>query len=159
MVRFPHRVWRCALRKQRCLTFNDRKIVLLLISLIMSAPEVLTRWWWIHPMNRVREEKGEFIDVVLRLREFPDHFHKYFWMTVDQFDELLNLLEPHIRKKRTNCRKPISPVQRLAVCLRYISHLRQNIQKFSVHIVTQTKHDKFTSCSAWPHGGFSGPRT
>ncbi len=69
-------------------------------------------------MNRVREEKGEFIDVVLRLREFPNHFHKYFQMTVNQFDELLNLLEPHIRKKRTNYRKPISPAQRLAVCLR-----------------------------------------
>ncbi len=159
MAHFSHRVRHCALRKQRCLTFNDRKIVLLLISLIMSAPEVLTRWWWVHPMNRVREEKGKFINVILRLREFPDHFHKYFQMTVNQFDKLLNLLEPHIRKKRTNYRKPISPVQRLTVYLRYISHLCRNIQKFSVHIVTQTKHDKFTSCGAWPHGSFSGPGT
>ena len=125
----------------------------------MTTPEVLTRRWWVHPMNHVREEKGEFIDVILRLREFPDHFQKYFRMTVNQFDELLNLLEPHIKKRCTNYRKPISPAQRLAVCLRYVSHLCRNIQKFLIQSVTQAKHEQFTSYNAWPHGGFSGPGT
>ncbi len=159
MVHFPHIVWYSSLRKNRCLTFHDCKIVLLLVSLILTAPEVLTRRWWVHPMNCVREEKGEFIYVVLRLWEFPEHFHKETQMTVNQFDELLNLLEPHIKKQRTNYRKPISPEQRLTVCLRYVSHLCWNMQKILIHSVTQTKHDNFTSCDAWSHGGFSGLRT
>ncbi len=159
MAHFPHRVRRSTVRKQRCLMFNDRKIVLLLISLIMTALEVLTRQWWVHPMNHVWEEKGKFINVVLRLREFPDCFQKYFRMMVDQFNELLNLLEPHIKKQRTNYWNPISPAQRLAVCLRYVSHLCRNIQKFLIQSITQAKHKHFTSCDAWPHGGFSGPGT
>ncbi len=144
MVCFPQQVHCSTVRKNRCLTLHDRKIVLLLISLIMIAPEVLTRRWWVHPMNRVWVEKGEFIDVVLRLHDFPECFHKCFCMTVDQFDELLNLLEHHIKKQQTNYRKPISPAQQLAVCLRYVWHLCRNMNKFWMHNVRQRKIDKFT---------------
>ncbi|XDV25635.1 hypothetical protein PO909_029521 [Leuciscus waleckii] len=42
-------------------------------------------------------------------------------MSVEQFDDLLAILEPHIKKKTTNYREPIHPEQRLAVCLRYLS--------------------------------------
>ncbi len=69
-------------------------------------------------MNRNREKCGEFQDVVLELRKFPERFHDYFRMSIHQFDKLLQQLLPLIRCQRMNYRRPISPAECLAVCLR-----------------------------------------
>ena len=50
---------------------------------------------------------------------WPEQFKIYLRMSVEQFDALLAIQEPHIKKKTTNFREPIDPEQRLAVCLRY----------------------------------------
>ncbi len=68
-------------------------------------------------MNRNQEKYGEFQDVVLELRKFPESFHDYFRMSIHQFDELQQLL-PLIRRQHLNYRRPISPAEHLAVCLR-----------------------------------------
>ncbi len=84
----------------------------------MSAPEVVTRHWWVHPINRNCKTCGEFKDVVLELRKFSEQFHNYFWMSIQQFDDLLHQLLPLIKKQHTNYHRPVSPAERLAVCLR-----------------------------------------
>ncbi len=157
MAQFPQRVQRLAVRKNRSY-FMITKFCFCWYHLFWQHPRFWQGIGGCTPWT-AWEQKGEFIDVVLRLRDFPECFHKYFYMTVEQFDELLILLEPHIKKQQTNNRKPISPVQRLAVCLRHVSHLHQNKQKISIHNVTHTKHDHFTSCNAWPRGSFSEPGT
>ncbi|KAI7789427.1 hypothetical protein IRJ41_012110 [Triplophysa rosa] len=57
----------------------------------------------------------------MELRDYPDRFKIYFRMSVAQFDALLAILKPHIKKKTTNFRETFDPEQRLAVCLRYLS--------------------------------------
>lgn len=46
-------------------------------------------------------------------------FYLYFRMSQDCFEELHKLLLPRIEKFTTNCRKPISARERIAICLRY----------------------------------------
>ncbi|XP_024886829.1 protein ANTAGONIST OF LIKE HETEROCHROMATIN PROTEIN 1-like [Temnothorax curvispinosus] len=48
-------------------------------------------------------------------------YYNYTRMMPDSFDELLNLIEPIIRKQETNCRKPIPPAIRLLITLRYLA--------------------------------------
>ncbi len=69
-------------------------------------------------MNTVRDEHGEYLDVVVELRKYPKRFHRYFRMSVEQFDILLDSLKNSITKKTTNWRKPIPPEIRPAVTLR-----------------------------------------
>ncbi len=83
--------------RARFLHPRKRRILLLLITLVLSAPEVVTRRWWVHPMNRNQEKCGEFQDVVLELRKFPERFYDYFRMSIHQFDELIQQLLPLIR--------------------------------------------------------------
>ncbi len=99
------------------------RLVSLLIILILSSEESeyhppKRRQWWVNPMNTVRDERGEYLDVVVELRKYPKRFHRYFRMSVEQFDILLDCLKNSIRKKTTNWRKPIPPEIRLAVTLR-----------------------------------------
>ncbi len=50
----------------------------------------------VHPILRYREE-GEFPQ-----RDYHRRFNVYFRMSVAQFNALLAILEPHIKKKTTN---------------------------------------------------------
>ncbi|XP_042273182.1 uncharacterized protein LOC121900727 [Thunnus maccoyii] len=79
------------------------------------------RKYWVHPILRRCQEQGEFHLLIKELRNSPDRFQVYFRMSVVQFDTLLAILEPHIKKKTTNFRDPIDPEQRLAVYLIYLS--------------------------------------
>ncbi len=69
-------------------------------------------------MNTVRDECGEYLDIVVELWKYPKRFHWYFRMSVEQFDILLDCLKNSIRKKTTNWHKPIPLEIRLAVILR-----------------------------------------
>lgn len=48
-------------------------------------------------------------------------FENFCRMSSDDFEILLNLIEPVIRKKDTNYRESISPKERLAVTLRFLA--------------------------------------
>ena len=65
------------------------------------------------PILRLRREEGEFHLLIKELRNYPEQFKIYLRMSVEQFDALLAILEPHIKKKTTNFREPIDPGQRL----------------------------------------------
>ena len=77
------------------------------------------RTLWQSHIDADRLEKGEFHTLMGQLRkdDGPEFFN-YFRMSQNTFDELLDILKPHIQKKVTHLRIPISAEQRLAISLR-----------------------------------------
>lgn len=51
----------------------------------------------------------------------PIHFKTFMKLTNTDFEYLLNIVGPRIVKKDTNCRIAISPQDRLAITLKYLS--------------------------------------
>ena len=98
----------------------DTEEELLSLLLVYRRCWLLRRRTWVHKIIRKRQELGEFHrQFVQELRLDQQRFLQYFRMTPETFDNLLHVVGPHIRKQTTNYRKPISPEQRLAICLRY----------------------------------------
>lgn len=74
---------------------------------------------WVHEINLQRETFGEFHHLVQRdLEVDEDKFRNYFRLSRNEFYELLTLIKDDIEKMHTNWRTPISPKERLAICLR-----------------------------------------
>lgn len=76
------------------------------------------RQLWVHPINKKRDTFGEFHHLFPDLLKDNRKFFQYFRMSPEKFYELLNMLTPLIEKQNTNFRRPVSPEERLAVCLR-----------------------------------------
>lgn len=64
-----------------------------------------------------RNEKRSFNNGA---RNDLEWYYNYTRMMPESFNELLNLVEPIIRKQETNFRKPIPPTIRLLITLRYV---------------------------------------
>ena len=73
---------------------------------------------WVHPMNVEGSRKGEYFTLYNDQRNFEDRFFENYRMTVQQFDYLLCLVSPLIRRQDTNYCVSISPEQKLALMLR-----------------------------------------
>ena len=97
---------------------SDDEDDVIAMMLCHMASKRIHRTCGVHPVKESREELGEFHTLVLELRNYPDRFQKYMRLTVEEFDEVLELVAPLIVKKTTNWRRPISPDERLAICLR-----------------------------------------
>ena len=74
--------------------------------------------YWIHPINQLRFEYGEFHRLVQEMKYHDPWFREYFWMDKDQYEDLLHRIAPQITKKDTNWCGSIQPEERLAVTLR-----------------------------------------
>ena len=68
---------------------------------------------WVHPMN-----VGEYFTLYKDQRNLEDRFFENYRMTVQQFDYLLRLVSPLIRRQDTNYHVSISPEQKLVLTLR-----------------------------------------
>ena len=73
---------------------------------------------WVHPLKEERSQKGEFYTLYKDQQNFKDRFFENYCMTVQQFDFLLRLVTPLIKKQDTNYQVPISPEQKLVLTLR-----------------------------------------
>ncbi len=73
---------------------------------------------WVHPVNQLRGEEGEFSVHYKCLREFPDKFQEYFRVSVDEFDFILRHIIDDISKEDTNWRCSIPAELKLALLLR-----------------------------------------
>ena len=80
--------------------------------------QLMPRELWVHPLNELWEEKGEFYTLYPDLRHFPNQFFQMYRMSVGKFDKLLSELSPEVLKKEINFRKTISPEQQLVLTLR-----------------------------------------
>ena len=75
--------------------------------------QYVARSMWVHPMNNLRSEKGEFYTHYPNLRHFPAKFFSMYRMHVAKFDNFLLRVAPWISPKRTNWRHCISAEQKL----------------------------------------------
>ncbi|KAL2080736.1 hypothetical protein ACEWY4_024529 [Coilia grayii] len=79
------------------------------------------RRMWVHDILRGREQHGEFHRLVRELRLDEERFQRYFRLDREQFDSLLSKIGPLLSMQSTNCRRPIPPAERLAICLRFLA--------------------------------------
>ena len=98
------------------LCHRHRQQILLLLMLI--EVNLMVREIWVHPLNDLRPEKGEFYSLYPDLRHFSRWFFHMYWMSVHKFDELLEILEPHLKKSSWALGHVYSPEQRLVLTLR-----------------------------------------
>ena len=96
---------------------NQQKLMLFLL-LRRRRRNRFQKQMWIHPLNLMRPREGHYHTIMNHLRNDNTKFYNFYRMTQASFDELLILLEPHIRKKDTSFRQSISPEERLAMTLR-----------------------------------------
>ncbi|XP_061610234.1 uncharacterized protein LOC133468394 [Phyllopteryx taeniolatus] len=75
---------------------------------------------WVPPIVKARRNLAEF-GLVRELQFDQDRFELYFRLSREQFESLLRRVGPSITKKTTNLKQPISPNQRLAICLRFLA--------------------------------------
>ena len=86
--------------------------------------QYVARSMWVHPLNNLRFEKGEFYTHYPDLRHSPTKFFTMYSMNVPKFDNLLLRIVPHISPKRNNWRHCISAEQKLVITLRYSIPIR-----------------------------------
>lgn len=72
---------------------------------------------WVHEINEKRKKLGENL-LCKELESHEDRFYTYFRMSPGSFEDLHNLLKPHITKQNTRFREAISSRERLALTLR-----------------------------------------
>ena len=78
----------------------------------------MRRMMWVHPLNELRLDKGEFYTLYQDLRHFAPKFFNMYRMSVPKFDRLLRKISPLIEKKWTNMREPLSAEHKLVLTLR-----------------------------------------
>ena len=100
----------------------DQRAILLLLLLLKRRLSRKRKRMWVRKINQARLCKGEYHSLIreMRLRDHESYF-KYFRMTPSRFDHLLSLVGPAIIRQETNFRKPVSPGERLAVTIRYLT--------------------------------------
>ena len=80
--------------------------------------QTIYRKLWVHPLNDLRNEKGEFYTLYADLRHFNPRFFRMYQMSVRKFIMLLAMLTPRLRKKSVNTWLTISPEHQLVLTLR-----------------------------------------
>lgn len=78
---------------------------------------------WVHPILLEREKYGAFQTLFTQLEEDETKFYNYFRMKKETFQLLLTAIYDKIRHEDTDMRKSISPVERLAVTIRYVKEM------------------------------------
>lgn len=106
---------------------DNRDDELLLLLLLRRRRQHLQRLhlraaprWWIRPFITLRHEQGAHDNLVQELRHDQELFFNFHRVTPDQFDDLLQRIEPHISKENF-IRESIPPALRLPLTLRYIA--------------------------------------
>ena len=105
------------LNKRRRILLNQRRNQCILFVLLFLQLQEVQRRWWVHPINLLRKEKGEFYQMYPDLRHYNRRFTGMYRMSVEKFEELLKLVKPKITKKWTYMQEPISAEQKLILTL------------------------------------------
>ena len=95
-----------------------RRLALALLLDNCDFSEERIRQYWVHPINERREELGEFHHLFNDLREDRERFKNYHRMDINTFDSILDIIRTDIEGQVTNCRRPISPEEKLSLTLR-----------------------------------------
>nr|CAH7719328.1 unnamed protein product [Callosobruchus chinensis] len=71
--------------------------------------------FWLHPVTPNDQAKGSFKNYMTTCELIRKFFSNTYRMSVASFDELLQLIRPHITYKDTNFRKAITAAEKLTV--------------------------------------------
>ena len=83
----------------------QRKVIVVCMLLMLNS---VHRDYWVHPFNEDVHTKDEFFVTYPDLRKYPYKFFRTYRMSIYQFDTLLHLIPPAIRKQSNNYRETIS---------------------------------------------------
>ena len=89
----------------------------LALIMMMHLLDIHVRSVWIHPINNLQFERGEFFMLYLDLCKYEDRFFGWYRMSTKKFDELLGIVENALRKKCMKFREPISPEEQLVIMI------------------------------------------
>jgi hypothetical protein len=89
-----------------------------ILGFLLSEDVPAKRRFAVHPINHRRAELGLYVTLVEELQDFEEKFYTFFRITRNQFAVVLDYVRPIIEKSVTNFKIPISPAERLSVCLR-----------------------------------------
>ena len=89
----------------------------LALIMMMHLLDIHVRSVWIHPINNLWFEKGEFFMLYHDLRKYEDRFFGWYRMSTKKFDELLGIVGNALRKKCTKFREPISSEEQLVITI------------------------------------------
>ena len=67
-------------RQQRNNVWKRHRLRVYIYFMIMQM-QMVTREVWIHPLNEDRSRKGEFFNLYLDQRHFPEKFFEHYRMT------------------------------------------------------------------------------
>uniref|UniRef100_A0A182VPM2 DDE Tnp4 domain-containing protein n=1 Tax=Anopheles minimus TaxID=112268 RepID=A0A182VPM2_9DIPT len=81
----------------------------------------LMRNWWMRPIFIQRNEAGNRLLAVLMEEQFAGATLNFLRMTKSDFDQLLSLIGPFIKRQDTNMRPAITVPERLLITLRYLA--------------------------------------
>ena len=114
-------LWRQNFTKTKIAACNRRRIFLLMLLRRRKRRNKYKKRFWIRPVLQRRKEQGEYFNLVKEM-QLGDHesFFKYFRMTPNLCEEVLNLVAPLLLKSDSK-REPIRLAERLTVTLRYLS--------------------------------------
>lgn len=90
------------------------------VALLLKKKKRKKRIWVKEWLKRRNEFTHERLLNELRISE-PNDFKNFVRLDAESFDQLLRLVEPHIKKKNTTMRDAIPPSQRLSITLRYLA--------------------------------------
>lgn len=88
-----------------------------LINVLNHNQGPIVRKYWVHPFWRANCNNRGVYSVFKELKD-PDRFKTFYRMEKCMFEELVRLVEPHIKKKDTNFRRSICPQERLLITIR-----------------------------------------
>lgn len=98
--------------------FSNLELAAIAVSLDEDNETRQNRRFWIHQSLKLRKKEGEFFTLYPQLISDEEKFYKYFRMSQTQFQKILMKIKNSIRKRNTKYREAITPIEKLAVCLR-----------------------------------------
>ena len=87
------------------------------VALLLLQLNFNVRRMWIHPINNLRFEKGEYFVLYPDLCRYEDKFFNWYRMSTNRFDYLLKVIQRRISKQNTNYRESISAEEQLVITI------------------------------------------
>ena len=87
------------------------------VALLLLQLNFNVRRMWVHPINNLRFEKGEYFVLYPDLHKYEDKFFNWYRMSTKKFDYLLKMIQRRILRRNTNYREAISTEEQLVITL------------------------------------------
>lgn len=99
--------------------FSDSDDEILFDNAALRILLASSRQYNVHPINKRREMMGQYHNLFLKLKNYPNKFFEYLRMSLSTFNYILKKVASHLTKKWTNfLHQPIQAEERLVVTLR-----------------------------------------